>query len=106
MAHRTQAWLTAHGIQAVPIDPGQPWQNGVVESFHSRLRDECVSREWFASREEAQIVIAQYRREYNVTRLHSSLGYRTPAEMRADYETLGDSDFSQTKGQKREPVPV
>ncbi len=78
----------------------------MVESFHSRLRDECLNREWFASREEAQIVIEQYRRAYNTTRPHSSLGYRTPAEMRVDYETKGDSDFSQTKDQKREPVPV
>jgi transposase InsO family protein len=78
----------------------------VVESFHSRLRDECLNREWFASRDEAQIVIEHYRRAYNTTRLHSSLDYRTPAEMRADHETQGDNDFSQTEGQQREPVPV
>ncbi len=105
-AGRTQQWLALHGIQPALIDPGKPWQNGVVESFHSRLRDECLNREWFASRAEARVVIEQYRRAYNTTRPHSSLDYRTPAEMRADYETKGDSEFPQTRGQKREPVPV
>ncbi len=105
-AQRTQRWLALQGIQPALIDPGKPWQNGVVESFHSRLRDECLNREWFASRDEAQIVIEHYRRAYNTTRLHSSLDYRTPAEMRADHETQGDNDFSQTEGQQREPVPV
>ncbi len=105
-ARRTQAWLAARQIQSALIDPGKPWQNGVVESFHSRFRDECLNREWFGSRAEAQVVIEQYRREYNATRLHSSLGYRTPAEARAEYATKGDSDFSQTECGTSETVPV
>jgi len=105
VARRTQAWLAVHRIQAARIAPGQPWQNGVVESFHSRLRDECLNREWFGSRQEAAVIIEQYRRAYNTTRLHSSLGYRTPAEARRD-ATQGDTGFRSTDSQKREPVSL
>jgi transposase InsO family protein len=104
IARRTQAWLAAHRIAPAHIVPGRPWQNGVVESFHSRLRDECLDREWFASRAEAAVLIETYRRTYNATHLHSSLGYRTPVEARADYDTEVDSDFPQ--GGRRKPEPV
>jgi putative transposase len=106
LARRTQTWLATHGIQAVPIAPGQPWQNGVVESFHSRLRDECLNREWFASRAEAAVVIEQFRRQYNTTHLHSRVGYRTPAEVRRDSETKEDSPLSQEARQQTDPVPL
>lgn len=91
IARRTQAWLATQRILPAYIQPGSPWQNGVVESFHSRLRDECLDREWFASRTEAAVLIAAYRRRYNRTHLHSRLGYRTPAEVRADYDTRRDT---------------
>jgi transposase InsO family protein len=106
VARRTQTWLAAHGIQPAHIAPGRPWQNGVVESFHSRLRDECLDREWFASRAEAAVLIDAYRRTYNTTHLHSRLGYRTPAETRADYDTEVDSDFSQKRRGKLTPVSL
>jgi transposase InsO family protein len=82
-----------------------PWQNGAVESFHSRLRDECLNREWFGSRAEARVVIEQYRHEYNATRLHSSLGYRTPAEARAAYATKGDTTYPKEVCELTNPVP-
>lgn len=59
------------------------WQNGVGESFHSRFRDECLDREWFHTPQEARVLIEQYRRQYNEARPHSSLHYRTPAEIGA-----------------------
>lgn len=90
-ARQMQAWLAAQRIRPAYIRPGSPWQNGVVESFHSRLRDECLDREWFASRDEAAVLVAAYRRRYNQTHLHSRLGYRTPAEMRAGYDTRVDT---------------
>ncbi|RYF08020.1 MAG: transposase, partial [Deltaproteobacteria bacterium] len=62
--------------------PGKPWQNGAIESFNSRFRDECLDREWFANRAEARIIIEQWRNHYNEHRPHSAISYRTPAEMR------------------------
>jgi putative transposase len=105
-ARRTTAWLAHAGIQAARIAPGQPWQNAVAESFHSRLRDECLSREWFATVAEAAVLVEQYRRAYNASRPHSALGYRTPAEVRADYDTKGDRDFSPKRREETERVPL
>lgn len=69
-----------YGIDAAPIEPGQPWQNGFAESFHSRLRDEFLDGEVFLSVREAQVRLASWRRDYNEERLHSSLNYVTPNE--------------------------
>ena len=66
------------------IEPGKPRQNGSVESFHATLRRECLDAEYFANLREARIVIEQWRWEYNTQRPHSSLGYRTPAEVGAE----------------------
>src|SRR5471030_3565933 len=71
-------WLTDSGIHTAHIDPGKPWQNGTDESFNGKFRDECLSLEWFRSREEARVVIEQWRRHYNLVRPHSSLKYLTP----------------------------
>lgn len=106
VSRRTQQWLRVHGIQSALIDPGAPWQNGYVESFHSRLRDECLNREWFNNVTEARVIIDGYRRSYNTDRPHSSLGGLTPAEMRADYDTKVDSENSKPEHQKQEVVPV
>jgi putative transposase len=81
IARRLRRWLARSEIATAYIDPGKPWQNGVGESFHSRLRDECLDREWFHSLAEARVLLEQYRRTYNEQRPHSSLGYRTPAEV-------------------------
>lgn len=61
------------------IQPGSPWQNGCVESFHGKLRKECLDRELFVSQAEARVILAAWRRYYNQERLHSSLGYLPPA---------------------------
>jgi putative transposase len=83
IARRVRQWLRQTGITTAYIDPGKPWQNGLGESFHSRFRDECLDREWFHTPQEARVLIEQYRRQYNEARPHSSLGYRTPAEIGA-----------------------
>jgi len=83
IARRVRQWLGQTGITTAYIDPGKPWQNGLGESFHSRFRDECLDREWFHTPQEARVLIEQYRRQYNEARPHSSLGYRTPAEIGA-----------------------
>jgi transposase InsO family protein len=77
-------WLRDQQVGPTFIAPGQPWQNGYIESFHSRFRDECLNREWFCSGAEAAQVIETWRRQYNTERPHSSLGYRTPAQVAAE----------------------
>ena len=67
--------------------PGQPWKNSFIESFHDKFRDECLQREWFSSPLDAQVVIADWRLHYNTQRLHSSLGYKTPAAFADQYAT-------------------
>jgi putative transposase len=82
IAQAIRAWLTQSGIQTAYIDAGKPWQNGTNESFNGKLRDECLNVEWFRHRMEARILIEQWRRHYNEQRPHSSLGYRTPSQVR------------------------
>src|SRR5262249_10260874 len=63
----------------LPISWGSPWENGYVESFNARLRDELLNGEIFYTLQEAQIVIESWRRHYNTIRPHASLGYKPPA---------------------------
>jgi putative transposase len=74
------AWCVEQGIELIHIEPGKPVQNAHVESFHGRLREECLNVSWFGNLFEARRKIAAWREEYNEERPHSSLGYRTPAE--------------------------
>ena len=69
--------------EIVTIEPGKPWQNGSSESFNGTFRAECLDREWFAHLREAKIVIEEWGWEFNTQGPHSSLGYRTPAEIGA-----------------------
>ena len=73
-------WIAEEGIESALIEPGKPWQNGTCESFNGKFRDECLSLEWFRSRDEARVVIEQWRRHYNEDRPHSALANMTPAE--------------------------
>ena len=75
-------WLTGAQIDTAHIDPGKPWQNGSNESFNGKLRDECLSMEWFKNRIDAKIVIENWRRHYNEVRPHSSLANLTPTEFK------------------------
>lgn len=79
VAQAVQAWLKARAIGALYIAPGSPWENAYVESFNSRLRDEHLNREEFASLLEAQVLAAGWRRDYNEARPHSALDYLAPA---------------------------
>ena len=71
--------LTAVGVKTLYITPGSPWENGYIESFNGKLRDELLNREIFDTLLEAKILIKRWRFEYNHIRPHSSLGYRPPA---------------------------
>jgi putative transposase len=77
------AWCIERKIELVHIQPGRPMQNGHVESFHGRLREECLNVSWFGNLFEARRKISAWRKEYNERRPHSSLGYQTPAEFAA-----------------------
>ena len=76
-----QRWLAERQVKTLYSEPGSPWQNGHVESFHGSLRDECLERELMLSVAEAR-VIEDDRRHYNGERPHGGLGYRTPAQAR------------------------
>ena len=73
-------WCEERKIQLIHIQPGRPMQNGHVESFNGRLRDECLNASWFRNLADARGKISSWREEYNGERPHSSLGYRTPNE--------------------------
>lgn len=79
-----QGWLDQAGIQTLYIDPGSPWQNGYIESFHSRFREECLDREQLWTLSEARVVLEDWRNEYNHIRPHKSLNLQTPKEFAAD----------------------
>jgi len=78
-------WLENSGCQALFINHGSPWENGYIESFNDKLRDECLNREIFRNGKEAQTIVETWRQEYNNYRPHSSLGYLTPAEFARRY---------------------
>jgi putative transposase len=77
------SWCEERKIQLIHIQPGRPMQNGHVESFNGRLRDECLNANWFPNLIDARAKIAAWREDYNGERPHSSLGYRTPNEFAA-----------------------
>ena len=79
IAKELRKWLGGVGAAPLYIEPGSPWENGYCERFNGKLRDECLNGEIFYSLREAQIVIEQWRIEYNTRRPHSALGYRPPA---------------------------
>jgi putative transposase len=78
-----QAWLMKLGIEVLYVAPGSPWENGYAESFHSKLRDEFLSREEMESVVDARIRTSAWREDYNDHRPHSSLGYLTPSAFAA-----------------------
>jgi putative transposase len=87
VARELRKWLGRLGTGTLDIEPGSPWENGYCESFNGKLRDECLNGEIFYSLKEAQIVIEQWRVEYNTRRPHSALGYRPPVP--AAYSPVG-----------------
>ena len=78
-ASEIRKWLGHLGVKALFIEPGSPWENGYIESFNGKLRDELLNREIFTTLTEARVLIEEWRREYNQVRPHSALGYRPPA---------------------------
>jgi putative transposase len=79
IANALREWLNRLSVKPPFIEPGSPWENGYVESFNGKMRDELLNGEIFYTLQEAQILIERWRKDYNHFRPHSSLGYRPPA---------------------------
>ena len=78
-AERVRQWLPKMGVQTLFIEKGSPWENGYIESFNGKMRDELLDREIFYTLKEAKVLIEDWRRHYNTKRPHSALNYRPPA---------------------------
>jgi putative transposase len=86
------AWTQAHGIRHLLIEPGKPMQNGYIESFNGKFRDECLNEHWFQSLGQARAEIASWRRDYNEVRPHSSLGRIPPRQFAEQHrQRAGDA---------------
>ena len=88
-SRRMLGWAEDHRVALVHIQPGRPMQNGHVESFYGRLRDECLNVSWFRNFDQVRSTLQVWRMEYNEDRLHSALDYRTSNEFRRTLEERG-----------------
>jgi len=104
------AWCLEKKIELVHIQPGKPTQNGRVESFNGRMREELLRVSWFENLFDARRKIADWRKDYNEQRPHSSLGYRTPSEFAAQaqvlYTTEAGQEASNAGPLPRTPIPA
>ena len=89
------AWATAHGVRHILTQPGRPMQNGYIESFNGKFRDECLNEQWFDSLSQARSTISTWRQDYNEVRPHSSLGRIPPAKF-AELHRQRAGDATQT----------
>jgi putative transposase len=78
VAKTLRQWLHRVGVKTLFIEPGSPWENGYIESFNGKLRNELLNGEIFYTPHEARVLVERWRREYNTIRPHSALGYRPP----------------------------
>ena len=90
-------WLSDQGIKTLYIEPGSPWENGYIESFHARLRQECLNREQLWTLTKARVVVEDWRWKYNTIRPHRSLGYITPIRF-AERQSQSDPILLQGAG--------
>jgi putative transposase len=98
------AWCAQKKIELVHIQPGRPMQNGHVESFNGRLRDECLNASWFVNLADARAKIESWRQEYNADRPHSSLDYRTPEQFAKVCSELSSRMAATPSDRPSEPV--
>jgi putative transposase len=81
IAKSIHQWVEKRKVKTLYIEPGSPWQNGYVESFHSRFRNDCLNWEWFINELDAKVIIEDWREKYNEKRPHSGIDYLSPAEV-------------------------
>ena len=77
------AWANTHGIRHLLIEPGRPMQNGYIESFNGKFRDECLNEQWFQTLSQSRTTIAAWRQDYNEVRPHSSCQRMAPSKFAA-----------------------
>jgi putative transposase len=106
IAKTVQNWLARTGAKTLYIAPGAPWENGYVESFHSRLRDELLNVEEFANVAEARLAAERWQLDYNHRRPHSSLGYQTPAEFASACRKCRSATLRGTCDKPKEEEPL
>ncbi len=95
-ARALDQWAYRHGVALKLIQPGKPTQNGFIESFNGKFRDECLNEHWFSTLAEARAIVTAWRRDYNERRPHSAIGYLTPAEYGALHRSTS-SDAAQNQ---------
>ena len=98
------AWAQTHGIRHILIQPGRPMQNGYIESFNGKFRDECLNEHWFKTLIQARSAIADWRQDYNEVRPHSSIGRIPPAHFAALHRQLADDAKHHSQDQPTERV--
>ncbi len=91
-------WCQANGIAHLLIEPGKPTQNGYIESFNGKFRDECLNEHWFDNLTQARTTIAAWRIDYNEVRPHSSCGRMPPAKYAALHRATRQDPFTKTEG--------
>ncbi len=89
-------WCQTHSIEHHLIEPGKPMQNGYIESFNGKFRDECLNDHWFETLDQARSVIALWRTDYNQVRPHSSCGRTPPAQFAAMHRLRNAQQHSST----------
>jgi putative transposase len=100
------AWCVDRRVALEHSQPGRPMQNGHVESFHGKLRDECLNVSWFRNLFDVPKLIHRWRQDYNESRPHGSLGYRTPAEFAELAENASSRDNTLLRRGKRLQTPA
>ncbi len=98
LAKSVREWLGRVGVKTLFIEPGSPWENGYIESFNGKLRDELLEREAFDTLLEAKVLIERWRQHYNTIRPHSALGYRPPAPEAWQPRAFASATPQQTHG--------
>lgn len=93
-------WAYARGVKLSFIEPGKPMQNGYIESFNGKFRDECLNEHWFLDVADARMVTQEYQIDYNEERPHSALGRKTPREYAAGVElsTAAPTGYEEPSG--------
>lgn len=89
-------WCQTHGIAHLLIEPGKPMQNGYIESFNGKFRDECLNDHWFETLDQARAIITAWRGDYNEVRPHSSCGRIPPAQFAAKHRMRDGEQASPT----------
>ena len=105
VAKEIAKWLDTFGVESLYIAPGSPWQNGYIESFNSRLRDEFLEMNYFYTVKEARHLAATWKEKYNTKRPHSSLNYQSPQTFAERCRAPGSTSLRSAPPEALQPTP-